>query len=537
MNTPRQQSFWGWGWADRFPPAEERRRLGQLIGALLGLREPLEPRPAPTLGSITIPEPRLTAPEALAAFCTTDRHERARRTYGRGYADLLRGFRGDFSPAPDLVATPADEAQIEALLSWAASAGVAVVPFGGGTSVVAGTEPEVGPDYAGTVSLDMGHLDQLLEVDHEALLARIQAGVKGPHMEAQLAAHGLTLRHFPQSFEFSTLGGWIATRSGGHFATLYTHIDELVASARMVTPSGVLESPRLPASGAGPDPNRLICGSEGILGVITEAWMRVRPRPRWRSKATAHFKRFEDAVAAAREIAQTELYPANCRVLSAREALLHGAGTGAHHLLLLGFESSSGPTEAWMARAVERAEAHQGRFPKPPAHTDSGAAQDDRAAGAWRHAFLEAPYRFNNLVSLGVVVDTFETACTWDRFEALHEGVTQAVRGAMREVTGHDGWISCRFTHVYPDGPAPYYTFMAPGRAGEELEQWRAIKTAASDALVEHGGTITHHHAVGRLHKPWHLRQAPPLFTQVLKAAKASLDPDAILNPGVLLDP
>ncbi|MEO1273582.1 MAG: FAD-binding oxidoreductase [Myxococcota bacterium] len=418
-----------------------------------------------------------------------------------------------------MVACPHNEEEIAALMDWAAQSQVALIPFGGGTSVVAGTEPEVGPHYAGTVSLDLEHLNQLLDVDTHAMLARLQAGAKGPHIEAQLGQHGLTLRHFPQSFEFSTLGGWIATRSGGHFATLYTHIDELVASARMVTPSGVLESPRLPASGAGPDPNRLMCGSEGVLGVITEAWMRVRPRPRWRSKATVHFTTFSGAVAAAHAIAQTELHPANCRVLDAQEAMLHGAGTGARHLLLLGFESASGPTHAWMERAIALSQAHGGQCPKPASHTDDGAAQDDRAAGAWRHAFLEAPYRFNSLVSLGVVVDTFETACTWDRFEALHTGVTQAVRDAMHQATGSPGWISCRFTHVYPDGPAPYYTFMAPGTPGRELEQWRAIKTAASEALLKHHGTITHHHAVGRLHKPWHLRQSPPLFTQVLKVS------------------
>ena len=533
----RELSFWGWGYADLFPAEAERARLGQMIGALLGVEAPL-PRPAPTLDGITIPPSKVEIPPQFAAVLSSARDVRASHTYGKGYADLLRGFRGDFSAAPDLVATPTNEEEVAALLAWAEANKVAVIPFGGGTSVVAGTEADVSDRFAGTVSLDMRKLNRLISFSQKDRLAHFEAGITGPDIEAALAPYGMTLRHFPQSFEFSTLGGWVATRSGGHFATLYTHIDEMVAAARMLTPRGVFETPLWPASGAGPDPNRLICGSEGALGVITSAHLRVRPKPRWRSKANIRFRDWSDAVKAVRDVAQTDLYPANCRLLDSREAMLHGAGAGSHHLLLLGFESATGSTEAAMAQAISICRAQGGELATPAKHSERGevSQRDDKAGGAWRDAFLAAPYRFNSLVSLGMVVDTFETACTWSNFETMHDAIVKVTRGAMKAQTGSSGWISCRFTHVYPDGPAPYYTFIAPGRPGRELEQWRAIKEAASDALAAHGGTITHHHAVGRLHKPWYQRESPPLFGRLLKATKAELDPHGILNPGALID-
>jgi alkyldihydroxyacetonephosphate synthase len=401
---------------------------------------------------------------------------------------------------------------------------------------VSGVEADVGDAYAGAVSLDTRSMDRVLEVDTVSRAARIQAGATGPALERQLAEHGLTLRHFPQSFEFSTLGGWVATRAGGHFATLYTHIDDLVESVRMLTPTGVWESRRLPGSGAGPSPDRLALGSEGSLGVITESWVRVQQRPRWRSKANVLFDDFAGAAAAARAIAQAGLYPANCRAVDAREAMINMIPTHGKALLLLGFESSDHPLDAWMARALELAREAGGDCPDGPVHSEAGEKIEGAEAGAWKSSFIDLPYMLNAMVSVGVVADTFETACTWDRFEELHAGVIRDVRDAMKRVCGK-GFITCRFTHVYPDGPAPYFTFFAPGRSGGEVEQWMAIKRAASDAVLAHGGTITHHHAVGRLHRPWYDRQRPEPFARALRAAKRELDPAAILNPGVLIDP
>jgi alkyldihydroxyacetonephosphate synthase len=301
----------------------------------------------------------------------------------------------------------------------------------------------------------------------------------------------------------------------------------------MVTPRGLWESRRLPASGAGPSPDRLALGSEGILGIITEAWMRVRPRPRWRASASMRFRDFAAAVAAARDLAQSDLYPTNCRLLDAREALIHRVVMDGSSVLLVGFESADHPLEPWMNRALEIARARGGVG--EPSFADAGeSAGRAEAAGAWRASFLDAPYLFNTLVSLGMVVDTFETACTWDRFDALHAAVGAAVGQAMRAECG-GGILSCRFTHVYPDGPAPYYSFHAKGDRKALLKQWLTIKKAASDAVIANGGTITHHHAVGRDHMKWYERQRPKLFGAALKAAKSVLDPAGVMNPGVIV--
>ena len=359
----------------------------------------------------------------------------------------------------------------------------------------------------------------------------------GPGLEDQLRPYGLTLRHFPQSFEFSSLGGWIATRSGGHYATLYTHIDEFVESLRVLTPTGVVESRRLPGSGAGPSPDRLFIGSEGILGIITEAWMRLQDRPRFRNSVSVTYASFDAGAAAARAISQAGLYPSNCRLLDPGEALTSGAGTGDEAVLIVAFESADHSLDPWMARALECCSDHGGRVPEGAGRTreDAGAGREG-AAGAWRSAFLTAPYLRDALVAMGMISDTFETAITWDRFAEFHAGVMAAATDAVRRICG-TGQVTCRFTHVYPDGPAPYYTVLAPARRASQLEQWDEIKAAASDAVLRFGGTITHHHSIGREHRRWYDRQRPEGFARGLRAAKAALDPAGILNPGVLIDP
>jgi alkyldihydroxyacetonephosphate synthase len=402
-------------------------------------------------------------------------------------------------------------------------------------------EPRVDEGYDGAVSVDLRRLDRVLDVDAESCAARIQAGALGPALEDQLRPHGLTLRHFPQSFEFSTLGGWIATRSGGHFATLYTHIDDLVESARAITPSGAWESRRLPGSGAGPSPDRILIGSEGILGVITEAWVRLQGRPRFKLSCGVAFDDFHAAVRAVCELSQSGLNPSNCRLLDAAESELTHAGPRGRSLLVLGFESAHHPVDEPMRIAIEAAREHGGE--PGDVRGKSAQAGDGGAVGAWRQAFLAAPYTRDNFVALGVLSDTFETAITWDRFEGFHERVMETARRAVAEASGAPAAgegsprISCRFTHVYPDGPAPYYTVLAPARRGGEVEQWDEIKAAVSETLIAAGGTITHHHAVGRDHRPWYDRQRPEPFAAALRAAKEELDPDSTLNPGVLIDP
>jgi alkyldihydroxyacetonephosphate synthase len=387
-------------------------------------------------------------------------------------------------------------------------------------------------DRAAVVVLDLAALSGVHEVDATSRLARIGAGTRGPVLEEQLAAHGLTLRHYPQSFEFSTLGGWLATRAGGHYATGPTRIDELAHAITLITPRGTFATHRHPGSGAGPEPARLVLGSEGALGVITEAWMRVVPRPRWRASASVAFREFTAGVAAARALAQSGLQPSNARLLDGHEARLHRVRFDGSSVLLIGFESADHPLGAWLARAVELATDHGGEVVAGP--TESDDASRTGAAGAWRQAFFDAPYMQSALLSIGILSDTFETACTWTQFPELHARVSDAVLRALTEECG-GGIVACRFTHVYPDGPAPYYTFVGALRPGGEIAQWRAIKAAASEALAASGGTITHHHATGRIHRPWYDRERPALFGQALAAVKRELDPSGILNPGVLV--
>jgi alkyldihydroxyacetonephosphate synthase len=360
----------------------------------------------------------------------------------------------------------------------------------------------------------------VLEVDPVSRAARIQAGASGPELEEQLKAHGLTLRHYPQSFEFSTLGGWVATRAGGHFATLHTRIDDFVESVRAITPSGAWESRRLPGSGAGPSPDRLLIGSEGILGVITEAWVRVQEPPAFKESAAVLFDRFDSGAEAVRALAQSRLFPSNCRLLDPGEAGLTGAAPEGKAMLVLGFEGPHDVSGA-MVEAIELCRDHGGE-PRE---------RRGESEGAWRQAFLRAPYLRDTLVAAGILAETFETAVTWDRLPAFVADVRESTEAAL----GADGRVTCRLTHAYPDGAAPYFTVLAPARRGSELEQWDEVKAAASETIAAAGGTITHHHAVGRDHRPWYDRQRPDPFAEALRAAKAAVDPAGILNPGVLI--
>ncbi|MCH8222819.1 MAG: FAD-binding oxidoreductase [Chloroflexi bacterium] len=538
-----RRSFWAWGMETDEPTSahlqETANQLSSRYGIDVAAPEPLKP------AGLALRAPRISLSDDLADdlrdICSVDDWDRAYHTYGRSYPDRIRAFRGEFPSPPDVVARPRKEEDIERLLEWCTIRGYHAIPFGGGSSVVSGFEPEA--DAEGVVTIDMERLDQILEVDEVSRAARIQAGVYGPALDSQLRPYGLTMRHFPQSFEYSTLGGWLATRSGGHYATNHTRIDDFAESIRMISPSGVWESLRLPGSGAGPSPDRMVLGSEGTLGIITEAWMRVQARPEYRASAGVYFERYEDAWQAARNIAQAKLWPANLRLLDPVEGELAAGMDGRQSLLVIGFESSDLPQGANLRSAVAIARESGGRVSDDELMiSDEGGRGANTGAGrqgpvgAWRESFIRAPYAMNATIPLGLVHDTFETAITWDRWPGLDESVRAAVQEALERVCG-GGTVSCRFTHVYPDGPAPYYTFIGMGRRGAEIEAWSEIKRVASDAVAAAGGTITHHHAVGKLHRPWYDRQRPDLFAESLRAAKRVLDPAGILNPGVLIDP
>jgi alkyldihydroxyacetonephosphate synthase len=468
--TARRRKHWGWGFEDEQPSVEEVRAAAGGLAAHLGF-PPAEIEQPVGLEQIALPAVRVLPPPALADICSTDAHARASHALGKSYSDVVRGFRGHFSHAPDFVARPREDSDLERLLEWCSAERVAAIPYGGGTSVVGGVEPVVSSSHNGAVTIDLGALRRVLEVDDVSRAALIQGGATGPDLEAQLAEHGLTLRHFPQSFELSTLGGWIATRAAGHFATVWTHIEDFVESVRALTPSGVWASRRLPGSGAGPSPDRMLVGSEGTLGVITEAWVRVQPRPTHRASAGVRFPTFAAGAECVRELSQSGLHPSNCRLIDPAEARFTMSGDGTFALLVLGFESCDHPVDFLMDRALVICAEHGGVAGERRGSSRAGGNSDvgsgsaggagsagsgpgaASAVGAWREAFLRAPYVRDVFVAMGVLSETFETAVTWDRFPRFHERVIAAARAAAEEVSGV-AHVSCRFTHVYPDGPA-----------------------------------------------------------------------------------
>ncbi|MFI5542180.1 FAD-binding oxidoreductase [Streptomyces sp. NPDC051815] len=526
--TTRTRSWWGWGWADAHPDDAECAAMGALVPGTLA-----HPLPVPLVRDLRIAPPAATPPASLGHLVDSDPGQRASHAMGKAYRDIARALRGRPGRIPDLVARPTDEREVADLLDWAGEHRVAVVPYGGGSSVSGGVEYR-GDAHRAVLSLDLTSMGRVLEVDVPGRAARIQAGALGPDLEDGLRPYGLTLRHFPQSFEFSTLGGWLATRAGGHYATGRTHIDDFVQSLRVVTPAGTSASWRLPASGAGPSPDRLFLGSEGALGVITEAWVRLQERPSHKASAALSFTDFDAALRAVRAVAQSDLSPANCRLLDAGEAAMSGASHDGSAVLVLGFESADGPVSGRLGQAVDLARSHGGRRDDTPYAQDG--APTDAAVGAWRSAFLRMPYLRDGLARMGAVAETFETAATWDRIPELVEEVRREVGAAALKASGHPATVNCRLTHVYPDGAAPYFTVIAAGRPGDEVAFWDDLKAVAGDILHRHRATITHHHAVGRDHRPGYDLQRPDPFALALKAAKGALDPRGILNPGVLVD-
>ncbi len=531
--TRGRRSFWTWGWEKDEPSQSEREAAAAQISATYS-REIKAPT-IPDIEELELRASRIAIPDSVSAFVTDDKTERVIHTYGGHFLELNRALRGDFAHPPDAVAYPETDDQLEAVLAWCDQHGYAAIPYGGGTTVVDGVSIPESAD--GAVTIDMERFDKVLEIDDTSRAARIQAGIFGPDLEDKLRPDGFTLRHFPQSFPWSTLGGWIATRSGGHYATNHTHIDDFVESTRMLTPAGWWESRRLPGSGAGPSPDRMVIGSEGTLGIITEAWMRIQARPRYRATAGVLFPSFEAAYTATRHIVQAKLWPANLRLLDPGEAERAAGLDGQQALLIIGFESAEVPQGAFIREAVTLARDHGGIIADEDVLVDDGTGQATGRGGAvgnWRDSFIGVNAGLTN--GLGLISDTFETAVTWDQWPAFDALVRQKVGLALQDTVGDAHSLSCRFTHVYVDGPAPYYTFSGLGDPGAEAAQWQAVKDAAMAAIEEGGGTVTHHHAVGRMHKAGLAEQHPALFQAAYSGAKKAVDPNRIMNPGVLYD-
>lgn len=524
----QRRKFYAWGYEDEGASAEEIQALERLWGGVFGV-EHFDAIPAPTLGELALRPSRVTGiPDSLKPICRDDVYERALHTYGKTFAETARMFARDFAEAPDIVVYPRNEDDIAAVLDWCGELEAAAIPFGGGSSAVFGVNPDVGSRYKAVVSVDMSGMNKVLEVDAASRAARVEAGVFGPELDAQLKPHGLAMRFFMQAYKFSSLGGWVATRAAGHFVSGTTHIDDFVENIRMITPRGAWESRRLPASGAGPSPDRFAMGSEGSLGIISEVWLKLPQTPVHRAGATVTFDKYDNGVAAVREISQAGLNPANCRLVDGTEAGLTGAYVGSNGILVLGFESAHHPVDGQLEIALQACRDHGG----VQAGDD---AESKEAAVRWRTAFVREPYYREIKTARGIGRDTVETAISWAQFPDLHAAVIDQTHAAIREVTGQDGTVTCRFTHIYPDGPAPYFTFHFLCDQERMVEQNLAIKKAAYDAMTGAGGTITHHHAVGRMHMPWYTKQRPELFGEVLAAAKQTLDPNGIMNPGVIV--
>jgi len=535
--------WWGWGEDGHsvpLPPAAEGL-LRDELGADPGVRKPPVPFEQVRLPDIALPGPALEKLKATLGddHVRVDNETRVAHAVGRSYPDLIRIRSGDATAGPDAVALPATADQVAAVLAICAEHGVAVVPFGGGTSVVGGVEP-VRDGFPAAISLDLGRMAATVDVDRTSLTARLDAGLLGPEAERRLREEGVTLGHFPQSFEYSTVGGWLATRSAGQASTGYGRIDELVEAVRCVTPAGVLDTKVTPASAAGPSVRDLVVGSEGVLGVICEATLCVRPAPTARRYEGWSFASFAEGCDAFRVMKQagatadvnrlsdedeTRLTMALGSTGSTSEKLgkryLRMRGHEGGCLAILGFEGEEEDVEDRRRRTAALLRA------------GGGVSIGHRPGEAWERSRYAAPYLRDELLDRGVLVATLETATNWSNLRTLHAAVGDALRTVLSG-RGTPPLVMCHVSHLYSSGASLYFTFLAR-QEDDALEQWRAAKTAASEAIVAGGGTITHHHAIGRDHRQWLAAESGPLGIEVLRAAKERLDPAGIMNPGKLL--
>jgi alkyldihydroxyacetonephosphate synthase len=537
---PRRDSKW-WGWGD---PAVEPTFDDEALGVLRERIGELEPWPlARELGGVELPAAE-ALPQALVdavgeANVFASDEDRLRHSTGRGYVDLARLRNGALENAPDAVLMPEDAEALRSLIDVCAAEGVAIVPFGGGTSVVGGVEPLRG-GHGRLVSLDLGALRDV-SIDRRSLTARLGAGLRGPEAEAVLAREGLTLGHFPQSFEYATIGGFAATRSAGQASSGYGRFDALVSSVRLLASAGDLQTLETPHSAAGPALRELVIGSEGVLGVIPDVTVRVRPAPAVRRYEAWMAESFDAGSEIVRGLAQGPGLPEIIRVSDEEETegtlalsgprgisgRLFDGYLGARRrrggsLMIVGFEGdeeSVARRRALTVRALRR----------------GGAAYLGQSAGqAWEHGRYQGPYLRDTLMGMGAMVETLETSHTWSRFGELHSAVGDAIRNSLA-AQGTPGLVFCHLSHAYADGASLYFTFISRARRGAEIEQWAAVKRAACEAIVAHGGTITHHHAVGRDHAPYMEAEVGRTSLDLIRAAKEQLDPAGIMNPGKLL--
>lgn len=447
---------------------------------------------------------------------------------GKSTPDLLARRRAEVQPAPDAVVAPLGHDDVLAVLRTCDARGIAVVPFGGGTSVVGGLVPEAGAHRA-VVALDLARTAALRDLDERSQLATFGAGTTGPQAEELLAAHGLTLGHFPQSFEYATIGGFAATRSSGQASRGYGRFDDLVHAIRVATPAGDLALGIAPASAAGPDLRALFLGSEGALGVITEVTVRVRPVPVQTAYGAWTFPDFTAGAEAIRELTQSGIRPTVLRLSDETETKVNAA-LGAHLLRLRGCLAVATFEAATAAEAERVRRATDDVF---RAHGAKSRGEDP--ARSWERGRFAAPAMRDALLDIGVLAETLETAATWSRLAAVKAAVAEALTATLG-AQGTPAVVMCHVSHVYPTGASLYFTVVA-ALTDDPVTQWREAKDAATRAIVAAHGTITHHHAVGRDHRDHLEAEIGPLGIAVLRAAKDTLDPHGIMNPGALIPP
>jgi alkyldihydroxyacetonephosphate synthase len=540
MDAPRRDSKW-WGWGD---PGIAPELDGEALAVLRERVGDLEATPlAAELDRFELPEAESLPPALVEAVGRTNifngKEDRIRHATGCGYADLAHLRGGRLDAAPDAVLLPADADAVQRILEICAREGVAVVPYGGGTSVVGGIAPLRGP-HSRLVSLDLARLRDV-DIDRRSLTARLGAGLRGPEAEAALNAEGVVLGHFPQSFEYATIGGFAATRSAGQASSGYGRFDALVSSIRLLAPAGELRTLETPHTAAGPSLRELIVGSEGTFGVIPDVTVRVRPQPLQRRYEAWIADSFEAGAEIVRTLAQGPGLPDVIRVSDEEETEGSLALSGPRGLTgnlfggYLGLRRKRGGCLIVVGLEGEEESVARRRALSVRALRRGGAAYLGQSAGrSWEHGRYQGPYLRDTLMGMGAMVETLETSHTWSRLEELHAAVAGAIRKTL-DAQGTPGLVFCHLSHAYADGASLYFTFISRARRGAEIEQWREVKRAASEAIVATGGTITHHHAVGHDHAPYMKAEVGETGIEVLRAVKERLDPSGIMNPEKLL--
>ncbi len=541
-----------WGWGDPAHPPGLPAHALEFLRETVGLAS--RPRAPVALARVRLPA-ATSPPSALAALreilgaehVREGHAERVLHAGGKGYSDLVRLRAGEPEGAPDAVLYPGSHDELRAALERCADSSLAVVPFGGGTSVVGGVAPLRGT-HRGVLALDTSRMSRVLGLDERSATVKVQAGIRAPALERHLAARGLTLGHFPQSYEYVSLGGCAATRSAGQASSGYGAIEKLVLGLRVAAPAAEIALPAIPASAAGPGVRQLLVGSEGTLGVITELALRVRPAPRERIYEGVFFEDFAAGEEALRLLAREHALPEVTRLSDEEETRMSLALAGTAHLkdrlgriylrlrgygggclAIFGFEGAGEELACRRRRALALV------------RENGGLAVGHAPGEAWLKGRFAAPYMRDELLTHGVMVETLETAAQWSDVARLHRSVRAAITGALSTggaggAGGSRSLVMCHLSHVYETGASLYFTLLARQRDGDELGQWHAVKQAAGEAIMAGGGTITHHHAVGRDHAPWIEREIGAGGVAALRALKSELDPAGIMNPGKLLD-